>query len=62
MRQDIESYLHLTRCRDCLKDMPEFDKKPEAAAEMILSDKSLETSGGKALGFTEYTATTEYRK
>ena len=63
MKRDIKSDLaHLRRYRDSLRVMPKFDKKAEAVAEMILRDGALESGGGKALVFTEYTATATYIK
>ena len=61
MKRDIGSDLkHLRRYRDSLKNMPKFDKKAEAVADMILRDGALEKEGRKVLVFTEYTATAVY--
>ena len=61
MRADIKSDLALLRrYRDSLNDMPQFDKKAEAVAQMILRDRALEIGGKKVLVFTEYTATALY--
>ena len=61
MKRDIGSDLkHLRRYRDSLRNMPKFDKKAEAVADMILRDEALEKEGRKVLVFTEYTATAIY--
>ena len=63
MKRDIASDLrHLRRYHDSLRDMPKFDKKAEAVADMILQDRALHTDSKKVLVFTEYTATATYVK
>lgn len=63
MRKDIESDMNsLEGYRNDLNDMPKFDKKAEAVADMMLQDGALKTGGGKVLVFTEYTATAKYVK
>lgn len=67
---DIDTMMHhvksdldnLKRYRDELKNMPKFDKKAEAVADVIQQDGILDKEGGKVLVFTEYTATALYIK
>ncbi len=63
MKQHIKSDLnHLYRYKKSLSQMPKFDKKADAVADMILKDRALEQEGKKVLVFTEYTATAKYIK